>query len=163
MGTLMNSSLRVRPSSKFAHTVDRVQEYHTYIGILALFITRVQYCWKVIGGKYYKIHRLRRSFIYTLQYWIYVVTHSRRWWNTCSILVSFIVGCVPVCTVLTNFSVNEVRILDHFIQYGFDEFIEDKKSRRRWLEKSDVPAQSIQNALCRNKLAWNFKQNCSLL
>ena len=52
MGSLINSNFRVRPSSKFAHTVDRVKEYHNYIGYLALSILRVL----LIGGKYYKIH-----------------------------------------------------------------------------------------------------------
>ena len=52
MGSLINSNFRVRPSSKFAHTVDRVKEYHNYIGYLALSISRVL----LIGGKYYKIH-----------------------------------------------------------------------------------------------------------
>ena len=51
MGSLINSNFRVRPSSKFAHTVDRVKEYHNYIGYLALSILRVL----LIGGKYYKI------------------------------------------------------------------------------------------------------------
>ena len=51
MGSLINSNFRVRPSSKFAHTVDRVKEYHNYIGYLALSISRVL----LIGGKYYKI------------------------------------------------------------------------------------------------------------
>ena len=59
MGSLINSNFRVRPSSKFAHTVDRVKEYHNYIGYLALSISRVL----LIGGKYYKnTYRLRRSF-----------------------------------------------------------------------------------------------------
>ena len=52
MPNLINSRFRVRPSSKFAHTVDRVKEYHNYIGYLALSISRVL----LIGGKYYKIH-----------------------------------------------------------------------------------------------------------
>ena len=52
MGSLINSNFRVRPSSKFARTVDRVEEYHNYIGYLALSISRVL----LIGGKYYKIH-----------------------------------------------------------------------------------------------------------
>ena len=52
MGSLVNSNFRVRPSSKFARTVDRVEEYHNYIGYLALSISRVL----LIGGKYYKIH-----------------------------------------------------------------------------------------------------------
>ena len=57
MGSLINSNFRVRPSSKFAHTVDRVKEYHNYIGYLALSISRVL----LIGGKYYKnTYRLRR-------------------------------------------------------------------------------------------------------
>jgi hypothetical protein len=59
MGSLINSNFRVRPSSKFAHTVDRVKEYHNYIGYLALSISRVL----LIGGKYYKnTYKLRRSF-----------------------------------------------------------------------------------------------------
>ena len=59
MGSLINSNFRVRPSSKFAHTVDRVKEYHNYIGYLALSISRVL----LIGGKYYKnTYRLRHSF-----------------------------------------------------------------------------------------------------
>ena len=41
MGSLINSNFRVRPSSKFAHTVDRVKEYHNYIDYLALSISRV--------------------------------------------------------------------------------------------------------------------------
>jgi hypothetical protein len=51
MGSLINSNFRVRPSSKFAHTVDRVKEYQNYIGYLALSISRDL----LIGGKYYKI------------------------------------------------------------------------------------------------------------
>ena len=51
MGSLVNSNFRVRPSSKFAHTVDRVKEYYNYIGYLALSISRVL----LIGGKYYNL------------------------------------------------------------------------------------------------------------